>query len=295
MIRAFASRHDGAAALSLTIQQKHSAEGIVKAGEMIEIRQSSDLSLQDRRILNVLIEHAGSQISSDEPHRVPMARLRGRHKGAERVRDSIIRLMTTMVEVPANDSKGNAATLRATILAETTTTDDEDNPTGEVSYSFSKTMRRVIEKSSHWGRIKAIIMFSFTSKYSLALYELLCLRANLRKTSEQIDLERFRALLGVPADKLTRPPDFLRRVVNPAVEEINGLTDFTVDIYPIRRGGPTRGKLIAFELKWSKKSDTEWRHALDELMRSKVGRRARIQGKTEEVVSMTRIDRQASG
>jgi len=270
--------------MALTVQQKHSAEGIVKAGEMIEIRQSSELSLQDRRILNVLIEHAGSQIASDEPHRVPMARLRGRHKGTERVRDSIIRLMTTIVEVPVKDRNGNPATLRATILAETTTTDDEDNPTGEVVYSFSKTMRRIIEQSNHWGRIKAIIMFSFTSKYSLALYELLCLRANLRKSSERIELEDFRELLGVPADKLTRAPDFLRRVVNPAVEEINGLTDFMVDLYAVRRGGPTRGKLIAFQLSWAKKSEKEWRLAFDELMRSKVGRRARIQGKTETVV-----------
>jgi len=270
--------------LSFTIQQKHSAEGIVKAGEMIEIRQSSDLSLQDRRILNVLIEHAGSEIASDEAHRVPMARLRGRHKGAERVRDSIIRLMTTIVEVPVKDRKGNAATHRATILAETTTTDDEDNPTGEVVYSFSKTMRRIIEQSNHWGRIRAIIMFSFTSKYSLALYELLCLRANLRKSVERIDLKDFRELLGVPADKLTRAPDFLRRVVNPAAEEINGLSDFNVEIYPIRNGGPTRGKLVAFELHWSKKSDKAWRSALDELMRSKVGRRARLRGETDVIL-----------
>ena len=269
--------------MSLTIQQKHSAEGIVKAGEMIEIRQSSDLTLQDRRILNVLIENAGSQIASDEPHRIPMVRLRGRHKGTERVRDSIIRLMTTIVEVPVKDRRGNPATLRATLLAETTTTDDEDNPVGEVVYSFSKTMRRIIEHSNHWGRIKAIIMFSFTSKYSLALYELLCLRANLRKSSEQFSLEDFRALLGVPAGKLARPPDFLRRVVKPAIEEINGLSDFTVEIYPIRRGGPSRGKLTGFEMHWDKKSSQEWRSSLDELMRSKVGRRARLQGNTDKV------------
>lgn len=251
---------------------------------MIEIRQSSDLSLQDRRILNVLIENAGSQIASDVPHRVPMARLRGRHKGAERVRDSIIRLMTTIVEVPVKDRRGNPATLRTTLLAETTTTDDEDNPVGEVAYSFSKTMRRIIEHSSHWGRIKAIIMFSFTSKYSLALYELLCLRANLRKSSEQISLEDLRALLGVSSGKLTRPPDFLRRVVNPAVEEVNGLSDFRVEIFPVRRGGPLRGKLVGFELRWEKKTNQEWRSALDELMRSKVGRRARLQGTEDKVV-----------
>lgn len=117
----------------LTIEQKHSADGIVKAGELIEIRQSSALTLHDRRVLNLLIEHAGPGIAEDVDHHIAMWRLRGpHHRGGERVRDSVLRLMDTRVEVPTKDSKGNRATKYMHLLSDTTTTDDEDNPGTDV-------------------------------------------------------------------------------------------------------------------------------------------------------------------
>jgi hypothetical protein len=87
-----------------------------------------------------------------------MNRLRGpTHKGGERVKDSVLRLMGTIVEVPVKDRHGNRATKHMTLLSDTTTTDDEGNPTGEVTYSFSKGMREILQQSQHWGRIKAYV------------------------------------------------------------------------------------------------------------------------------------------
>ncbi|MGZ9110754.1 MAG: hypothetical protein ACXW3X_06640 [Rhodoplanes sp.] len=77
-----------------------------------------------------------------------MSALRGRHKGGERVRDNILRLMETAVIVPTRDSHGNAATKRGVFL-DTTTTDHEDAPGAEVVYSFSRTMRWVIANSHY--------------------------------------------------------------------------------------------------------------------------------------------------
>src|SRR3954454_22839165 len=194
-----------------TVDQRENSDGFVKAGEMIEIRQSAPLTLHGRRVLNLLIQHAGPRITLDEDHVIAMRNLRGpTHKGGERVRDSIIRLMTTLVEVPTVDSKGKPATRRTALLSDTTTTDDEDNPNGEVVYSFSKTMRDIIRNSRYWGRIKPYIMFSFSSKYSLALYENLCLRRNLQKSSHMFTVDEFRQLLGVPDDKLTEPFNLIR-------------------------------------------------------------------------------------
>ena len=256
----------------------------MKAGELIEIRQTSALTLHDRRVLNLLIENAGPGICEERDHVMSMWRLRGpRHRGGERVRDSILRLMDTRVEVPTRDSKGNRATKHMHLLSDTTTTDDEDNPTGEVTYSFSPGMREIIQQSQYWGRIKAYVMFAFTSKYSLALYEMLCLRANLRTDSQEFTFEDIRQRLGVQDGKLDRAPDFLRRVINPAVEEVNALSDFMVEVELLRDGGLQRGKLRGFRLQWGPKEPDAWVKTLDELSRPKVGRRARIQGKVEEV------------
>jgi hypothetical protein len=271
--------------MSRTIAQRTNGDGFPKAGELIEFRSESELTLQDRRILNLLVEHAGPDIASEEEHRVPMATLRGRHKGSERVRDSIDRLMRTIVEVPTRDSKGNAATERGPFLSGTTTTDDEDNPEGEVTYTFSRTMRKVISRSQYWGRLKAYIICSFQSKYALALYEGLCLRANLQVSEQEMSVDDFRALLGIPNDKLQRFKDLKKRAIDPALEEVNALSDFWVEADAIREGGQVRGRIRGFRLGWRRKEQEEWRASLDELMRPKIGRKARIKGEVETVAS----------
>jgi hypothetical protein len=106
------------------------------------------------------------------------------------VRDSILRLMETTVVVPTRDSPGNEATERGVFLDSTTTTDDEDAPGAEVVYSFSRTMRRVIANSHYWGRLKRHIICAFQSKFSLALYEAICLRAELRVSEQQLSVEK---------------------------------------------------------------------------------------------------------
>lgn len=190
---------------SLTILQRPSGDDFAKARELIEIRGTGELSLQDRRVMNVLYANAGQRLCDDVFHAISIAELRGNHKGSERIRDSILRLMKTVVQVPVTGRNGKAATKRVQVLSDTTTSDDEDDPTGQVIYSFSKGMREIIKDSTLWGRVRTAVVFAFTSKYSLALYELITARINLKHIwQEEFTLEDFRALLGVPNDKLSR-------------------------------------------------------------------------------------------
>ena len=266
-----------------TITQRYNLDGIVKAGEMIEVRQSSALTLHDRRVLNLLIRHAGSKIADDCEHVIPMRHLRNTHKGGERVRDSIERLMTTLVLVPTKDSQGRKATRRTTLLADTTTTDDEDNLQGEVRYSFSPTMREILRRSEYWGRIKPHVMFAFSTKYALALYEALCLRRNLTRSEQVFSVEDFRELLSVALGRLMGYPQLKQSALVPAIEEINALSDFNVEVEPIREGGQKRGTLTGFRMRWTVKEPEEWDRVTVELLRSKVGRKARIHGTVETV------------
>lgn len=265
-----------------TLAQRENRDGFVKAGELIELRQSAALTLHDRRVLNLLVQWAGPRLAFDEPHIVPMRELRGSHKGGERVSDSILRLMSTIVEIPVQDSKGNRATKRTQLLADTTTTDDENNPTGEVRYRFSHTMREIFQSSSYWGRIKPMVMFAFSSKYALALYEALCLRRNLQKTAHDFQLEDFRDLLGIENGRLDLFKNMKKWAIDPAVEEINALSDFNVNVEAIREGGKQRGRLVGFRVTWEPKEQHEWLAVLDELSQPRVGRKARIRGEVEE-------------
>jgi plasmid replication initiation protein len=144
-------------------------------------------------------------------------------------------------------------------------------------------MREILQKSEYWGRIKPYVMFAFTTKYALALYEALCLRRNLTRSEEIISVEDFREMLGVGTDKLTTYKNLNSWAISPAVEEINALSDFTVQVEPIRQGGQQRGMVMGFRVGWEMKEPEEWERVLAELMRSKVGRKARIKGTVERV------------
>ena len=270
---------------SRTVNQKKNADGFPKAGELIEIRPESELSLHDRRVLNMLIENAGAQIAENRRHRISIRALRGaRHNGSERVGDSIRRLMTTIVQIPTTDENGCPAVQETTLLAESTRTVDEDDPRGLVVYAFSEALREIILQSRYWGRIKAYIMFAFSSKYALTLYEAVCLRANRQHTIQQFSVDEFRALLDVPDGKLEEPFNLMKWAVVPAVTEVNALSDFAVEIDPVREGGHRRGRLLGFRLQWSRKSSDEWVKAMDELARPRLGRKTRIAGRLDSVL-----------
>jgi len=267
-----------------TIEQKSNSDDFAKARELIEIRGTGALSLQDRRVVNMLYKNAGSRLCDDVDHVISIAELRGTHKGGERIKDSIVRLQQTIVQVPVTGENGKPSTKRVQILSDTTTSDDENDPTGQVVYSFSKGMRQIIKDSTLWGRVRTAVIFAFTSKYSLTLYEIITARINLKHVwQEEFSLRDFRALLGVPDDKLLRMPDLLRNCVNVAMAEVNGIADFGVKIEPIRKGGAIRGKLTGFRVSWWRKDIPELQEAYREIKRPKIGRLARLTGKVEKM------------
>jgi hypothetical protein len=89
--------------------------------------------------------------------------------------------------------------------------------------------------------------------------------------------------LGVPPGKVKRGPDFARFVIEPALLEVNGLSDYGVEIY-LRRD-KTRGPITAVSLAWWKKEGEEYREVLRERARPKLGRMARLRGQVESVSS----------
>jgi len=267
-----------------TVEQKPHGDDFAKARELIEVRGTGALSLHDRRVMNVLYANAGTQLCDDVEHVIAISELRGLHKGGERVKDSIVRLMKTVVEMPTKDRKGRPSVKLVPVLSDTTVSDDDDNPSGQVIYSFSPGMRAIIKDSTLWGRVRTAVVFAFTSKYSLALYELITARINLTHIwQEDFSVQDLRELLGVPDGKLLRVPNLIQKVVRPAEIEVNGLADFGVKIEPIRTGGTMRGLVTGFKVAWHRKDIPGLKEAYSELHRSKVGRIAHLSGKVETV------------
>ena len=276
----------------LTRLQRTNLNGFPKPGELIEITGAHELEAPDRALLNLLYQHAhnsGRLTEGEASWEIPLVELRhglSRHQSNDTVRASLAKLMGVQVKVSymsrpvgGQEAKTGEPRTLLTHLFDFIDTSDGDSSRSTVRYGVPKKLVEVLARSNRWGRIKAEVVCAMTSKYSIALYEMVQLRANMDRCVETFPLARFRDLLGVPPKTYERGNDFARFVIQPAMLEINGLSDMSVELALVRRNKVA--PIEAVTLTWWRKEGDEYRAAMRERDRSKLGRMARLRGKVE--------------
>jgi hypothetical protein len=274
--------------MSLTILQKTNYDGFPKPGELIEVTGTHLLETSDRAILNTLLQRAhdsGRMQEVDAEWELSFSELRqelSKHESNDRVRGCLDRLASVRVAVHYKTSAGEPRKLNTPLLAFVDTTEgDSSNPT--VQYSFPKRLRVVLLRSNRWGRVRCEIAYAMKCKYAIALYELICLRLNRDSCVESFPIERFRELLGVPPGAYEDGGNFRSKVVEPALLEVNGLSDFGVQIH-LRRRHP-RASIHEVAVAWWRKQDDELRASMQERERSKIGRKSRLRRTIQTVAA----------
>ena len=108
---------------------------------------------------------------------------------------------------------------------------------GEISIKFNPALENYllycVENKSYTKYLLENII-DMERKYSIRVYE-------LNKQYEPIgyrifDLDELKALLGIPKNKYEKFGQLKRRVLNPSMEEVNGLTDININIEEIKVG-----------------------------------------------------------
>lgn len=254
------------------------------------------LEASDRAILNLLYQHAHDSGKLLDPHaewEVPLSVIRqsySKHESSDRLRDSLNRLMSVKVNVAyvAEAENGEPGPEKRVVI--TGLFDFFDVSAKELAtratlrYGLPRKLAPVLETSGRWGRIKAEIVCSMTSKYAIALYELLQLRANMDRSIETFPIERFREMMGVPPETYARGDNFQRKVLDPAILEVNGLSDMGVQVELGRLH--SRAPIDSVTIAWWRKSGDEFRSSIQERNRSKVGRMARLRGEVEKIEAL---------
>jgi hypothetical protein len=251
---------------------------MVKPAELVDVVELTPLTLVDRRTYNLLIAHAWDRIDEEIEHAIPKAVLRGTHKGDERLSDTIQRLMAGQVEVRIiRDGKRYLQSIH--LLGTVARPEDEDED-GNVYYRFPAEWREIIRQSSIFARLQTEVMFCFSSKYALALWEMIQKRGNLKhKNTDEFAPDELRRMLGVPRGKLKEFSHFRQKVLIPAVDEVNALSSHMVQIDAVRHGR----KVVKLRLIWFAKDEQGLKAAYCEVQRHKAGRSARLAGMVERL------------
>lgn len=261
-----------------TVDARPSRESLVKPGELVDLIEVTPLTLTDRRIYNQLLENAWEAIEKPVVHVISKAELRGSHNSNDRIGESIERLMSAIVKVEAVwDSK--PAVERVQLLGGNMEMARAD---GLLEYEIPARLRKIISNSTVFARLQREIMFALSSKYALTLYEMVQKRGNLRwRSSEKFNLDALRGVLGVPKGKLTSWSNLRLRAIEPAVAEVSALSDYVVEIQPIKTGR----SVTHVELRWWRKDKDATGKVERALQFASPGRRVKAEGRAEEPVS----------
>ena len=259
-----------------TITTKTTHNTVIKPGELVDVVELTPLQLTDRRTYNLMLGAAWDKIDEDIEHVIRKRDLRPNrsHSVGEKLDSTIGRLMGARVRVKI-ERDGQPYTMNMPLLE---TVAEPVRADGNVYYRFPRELRKLISDSSIFARLQKDVMFALSSKYALALYEMLQKRGNLRyKTQETFTVEELRELLGVRPDKLQPYKNFKSRALKTAVDEVNGLASYGITFRENKVGKTVE----TITLGWWQKSEDELKLAYNELQSSKVGRRVRIREKQQ--------------
>lgn len=227
---------------------------MIKPAELIDIQGGTGLTLAARRLYNKLLANAFGPDLAVEGHdfTISLAELRGTHGGNERIGESIEALMKTVVLV----RHGEGHTTRVQLLGGNDMADSQREH-GTLTYSFDKRLAPLLQSSAVFAKLELAVLQAFTTKYGLALYEAVSRRIRMSfKFSENMGIDDFRELLGVPEGKLSSFGNLRQKAIEPAVSEVCALAPFNCSVEVAERAGR---KVTSIKLSWWRKTDEELR------------------------------------
>ena len=202
---------------------------VIKASPAIHIQ--SKISLLQRRAWNVLLANAYNELPDKDLHTVSVSELAaklgfdsGNHNYLKEVLES---LGDCKVEWNLLNKDNKKEWGFAVLLA------SADIKDGICTYGFAPHLRLKLYNPRMYTRLNLSLQNRFKSQYALALWEICFDYYDTKREQGEtpfIPLEVFRELIGVESDAYIPFKAFNRKVIKVAIEEINNLTEYHVEV-----------------------------------------------------------------
>lgn len=191
------------------------------------IHSVNKLSLLERKIANALLFNAYEMLLTKTEHQIhisDLANLIGYDSNDHKVlKKSLMSLISTVMEwnILDKDLKGKEVWVASSMLADAKI----DGPI--CTYSYSKRMCELCHHPEFYARLNLKELSEFKSAYGIALYEN-CVRYKNIPQTPWFDLSLFKKLMGVEKGKYETFRDLNKRVISPAVKEVNTYSSIQV-------------------------------------------------------------------
>jgi hypothetical protein len=167
-------------------------------------------------------------------------------------------LLTKVYRVEWRNEKGETYQVLNTTLLSLFRMNKE---TGKIEFGFSSFIRDLILTSGNYYLLRLSVITSMSHTYSIALWEQILQRKEFGKW--QVDIKDCRELMGVEEEKYKYVWDFEKRIIEPAVEEINKIVPgINLTYKKIKE----KKKVVGYEFTWDFEALIKFK---DELLKGK--------------------------
>lgn len=197
---------------------------------------------KDRKLWTFLLHVAFNELGKQGGHSVPIKDINEvfRALGGEHSTDwiwaSAKRLAQTTIEFETTYNDERYDTVTSIFTA---SVPRKGKRGSELHFWFPEPLIPIIKEPLRFARLRVHFLIKLSGKYAVTLYEILEGFANRRDGECRVTVNELRQWLKVPDNTYDDWRDFRKRVLNPAVEQINADplgAGFTVDYEPIRKG-----------------------------------------------------------
>jgi Initiator Replication protein len=226
---------------------------------VVMVRVEGPFTALDRKLWLLLLHHAWDELDTDNPdkpyHEISVAEIlrlfrkfgrtdlgtRGQVKLGKAEEDteaaalwqSVRRLIKTTVEWEDEDYQGISALISEALM------NKQYRQAGRLYYAFGKGLSKQILAPRAFARLRVHVVLALRSKYAVTLYEILEAYVNRRESSLTVSIAELQQWLKVPENAYPDWRELKKRVLAPAVNEINEHGDeggFFVAYEGIREG-----------------------------------------------------------
>ncbi|MBF0230036.1 MAG: replication initiation protein [Desulfamplus sp.] len=201
---------------------------VIKHSAAIQI--SNKISLLERRTWNVLLANAFDDMDKTDRYKISVRELaqilKYDSKDVQYLKNILYNLVDTTVEwniLEKDHKEWGVFTLLSGV----------NIVNGYCLYRYDPVLREYLHNPSMYARISLSLQNQFGSKYALVLFELFADYFQIKRgygETPWISLEHLRELMGVKEEEYKEFKSFKKRVIKEPIEEINAITDLSINL-----------------------------------------------------------------
>ena len=214
--------------------------------------------LQALKLMHLMIAKAGGAMADDMAHEFRLSEIRAIEGMANHSSSSLEPLFVELRAAVLTYVEASGTLVIGGLLDEARVHFREESGDLRISWYFSRSFRRMAADSNHWAILDRQTVFHLGSKYSVLLFQHIASLVNLDHVqSKTFAIEELRAVLAVPAGKLTRFSNMNAWALQPSINEINRLSRFTLTATPNKVGRAVASVTISWQMKEASRSEKE--------------------------------------